>query len=544
MLRFLALALLAALAAPHTASALESAAATSPHGSATLVSEADSFKPGQPLRLGLHLHIAPGWHTYWLNPGDAGAPPTIDITGATAGPIAYPTPQREQDGPFTSFVYLNEVTLPFTVTPPPGAAGPLHLTAHATWLVCEKICVPEEASFALALPPGNAAPGANAGLFRDADAATPRPSPFPAQVAADGTLRLEAPGVRPVSLYVFPDEAGVIDQALPQSFTTDAGGLSVHLKPLAKTGFTKPFAGVMTLTDQAGRTEALHVAATPTTALPAGGTAAPAMPHLADALLLAFLGGLVLNLMPCVLPVLAMKALAMARLSGAARGRIRHESLLYTAGVLVAFGAIGGITLAVGAAGGAAGWGVQFQSAAFSAGMALLMLAVALNFSGVYEFGAGAAGFGQSLAQRGSFFTGLLAVVVATPCTAPFMATALAAAVALPARRRHGDLFGLGVGARGALCGAGDFPRHGPLAASAPAPGWNGCAMCWPCRCMPRPPSWPGWCGMPPAIPGFSPCWAPVRCWPWPQLLTAATSKAAPRPPCAPVASGRWPWPP
>ena len=163
-------------------------------------------------------------------------------------------------------------------------------------------------------------------------------------------------------------------------------------------------------------------------------------------MLLAFLGGLILNLMPCVLPVLAMKALALVRLSGTAKQHVRREAALYTLGVVSAFAAIGAITLIVGAAGGAAGWGVQFQSAAFTMAMAWLMLGVGLNFTGLFEIGAGAAGIGQGLAERSSFFTGLLAVVVATPCTAPFMATALAAAIALPPFYGMSVFLALGLG--------------------------------------------------------------------------------------------------
>jgi thiol:disulfide interchange protein DsbD len=239
-----------------------------------------------------------------------------------------------------------------------------------------------------------------------------------------------------------PDEAGIIDQGARQDFASDPAGLTLHLKPIAKLDRAKTLGGVLLLTDQGGRTEALTIAAKP------GGTPLPA-PHrvgLIEALALAFLGGLVLNLMPCVLPVLAMKALALARLSGAAKLHVRREAALYTAGVLAAFGLIGAVTLAVGAAGGATGWGVQFQSVTFTAAMALLMLGVGLNFAGVFEIGAGAAGVGQSLAQRGSFFTGLLAVVVATPCTAPFMATALAAAVALPPVYGMAVFLALGLG--------------------------------------------------------------------------------------------------
>jgi thiol:disulfide interchange protein DsbD len=437
MIRLLTLLL---LFVPLSARALESAPATTAHTTATLVTESDTYLPGQPFRVGLRLKIAPGWHTYWSNPGDAGAPPTLDITGATAGPIVYPTPTHEQDPPFTSFVYLDDVLLPVTVTPPSGG-GTLHLQAHGTWLVCQKVCVPEEAAFTLDVPPGSGAKGAQAGAFAAADAASPRPSPFTAHIAADGTLRLDAPGVAPAAVYFFPADAGVIDQGAAQPFSTDAEGLTVHLKPLGKLDAAKPLQGVLTLTDRMGHAEALQISA-----LAGGKASAPASTGVLHALALAFLGGLILNLMPCVLPVLAMKALALAKLSGAERRRIRVESLLYTAGVLTAFAAIGGAILVAGALGAAAGWGAQFQSAWFCAAMALVMLAIGLNFSGLFEVGAGVAGFGQSLAARGSFFTGLLAVVVATPCTAPFMATALAAAVALPPVDGMAIFLALGLG--------------------------------------------------------------------------------------------------
>ncbi len=425
---------------PFSAHALESTPVKSDHTTASLVTEADSFAPGKTLRVGLRLKMQPGWHTYWENPGDAGAPPTLDVTGATAGPIQYPTPLHTTDGPFTSFVYLDQVLLPVAVTPPAGAAS-LHLQAHGTWLVCEKVCVPEEASFTLDLPRGSGTPGADAGAFAATDAASPRPSPFAAHFAADGTLRLEAAGVTPKAVYFFPAEAGVIDQGAPQPFTVDASGVSVHLKPLKALDTGKPLAGVLMLTDQGGQTEALAVRAT------AGGVAAvPAGPGLLEALGLAFLGGLILNLMPCVLPVLAMKALALARLGGAARAKIRAEAGLYTVGVLTAFGAIGAVTLAVAASGGAGGWGVQFQSTAFTGAMAWLMLAIGLNFSGLYEIGVSVTGVGGSLAARSSFFTGLLAVVLATPCTAPFMATALAAAAVLPPVEGFAIFLALGAG--------------------------------------------------------------------------------------------------
>jgi thiol:disulfide interchange protein len=433
--------LLALLLTPCAAHALETPPVTTRHTQASIVTEADTTSPSHALRLGLNLRIQPGWHTYWQNPGDAGAAPTLDVTGARAGAIAYPTPQKLQDGPFTSYAYTDHVLLPVTIAP---GAAPLHLTVNATWLVCEKLCVPEDASFTLDIPAGTGAPGAQAALFADADAHTPRPSPFPASIASDGTLTLRAPGIAPVQALFLPGEPGIIDQGARQDFAAGPSGLTIHLKPVQKLDPGKALAGVLLLTDQSGRTEALRIDAAPGGI--AGAPRSPVATGLAEALVLAFLGGLVLNLMPCVLPVLAMKAMALARLSGAARGHIRREAALYTAGVLAAFATIGGITLAVGAAGGEAGWGVQFQSATFTAAMALLMLGVGLNFTGMFEIGAGAAGFGQSLAQRSSFFTGLLAVIVATPCTAPFMATALAAAVALPPAYGMAVFLALGMG--------------------------------------------------------------------------------------------------
>jgi thiol:disulfide interchange protein/DsbC/DsbD-like thiol-disulfide interchange protein len=452
---------LALLFAPVAARAVESAPVTASHSTASLVSEADSVAAGRALRVGLRLKIEDGWHTYWVNPGDAGDTASLEVTGAQAGALAFPAPERVVDGGFTSFVLTHEVLLPAVVAHP--GAGPLHLSAHATWLVCAKVCVPQEGQFALDLPAGTGAPGVDAGAFKVADAAVPRVSPFVARVSADGRLRLEAPGVAPRSVWFFPNEPGVIDHGAAQPFSVDAGGVAVKLSPVK--ALAGPLGGVLELVDQGGRMEALQVVAAPGAVAAAGGA-----PGLARVLGLAFLGGLILNLMPCVLPVLAMKALALSRLSGAARGRIREEAGLYTLGVLVAFAVIGGVTLAAKAAGASAGWGVQFQSPLFAGAMAWLMLAIGLNFSGLYEIGVGLTGVGGGLAARSSFFTGLLAVVLATPCTAPFMATALAATLVLPAAAAMAVFLALGAG------------LAAPYALLAVAPGLAGM--------LPRPGAW------------------------------------------------------
>ncbi len=430
------IAALLALLAAGPAAASESAAVTNARGTATLVSESDSIVADKPFRIGLHLKLVPGWHTYWSNPGDAGAAPTLEVAGAKAGPIQYPAPELLHEGPFTSFAYTGEVLLPVTATADKAAA----ITAHATWLVCATVCVPEDATFHLDLPVGTGAAGAQAALFQAADARVPRASPFAAHVTPGGVLWLDAPHLSLRTAQFFPAEAGVIEQGAKQVLHVSAERVSLALRPV-KTPMTS-LAGVLVLTDTGGQTEALTVAATGG-ALPQDRVAGPG---LLEALVLAFAGGLILNLMPCVLPILAIKALSLARLSGVARAHVRREAAFYTLGVVAAFCAIGGLTLAARAAGGAAGWGVQFQSAVFTTATGWLLFAIGLNLSGVFLVGGQMAGAGQRLASRGSFFTGLLAVVVATPCTAPFMGAALAAALAMPAVEGMAIFVALGLG--------------------------------------------------------------------------------------------------
>ena len=467
------LAAVAMLLAP-SAHARESAAVTSPRMTATLVSDTDAAAPGTPLQVGLRLRIAPGWHTYWQNPGDAGAPPELTLTlpeGVSAGPIQWPTPRRMAEGPLMTYGYTGEVLLPLTITP--GAlmprTGPLRIEAVANWLVCERICVPEEGRFTLDLPPGAPAPSAEAPLFAAAAASVPRPSPFEARIAPDGTLSLAGAGLSPATVrdaWFFPAAADAIEPAAPQTLAVQEGRVALALKTAPGFNKTASLAGVVVLQDSGGQESALQVDAAP------GPAAAPAAPLL-QTLLLAALGGLILNLMPCVFPVLAMKAMGIARMSGAERGAVRAHALFYTAGVLLAFGALGALLAGARAAGGAAGWGFQFQSPVFVAALAWVLFGVGLNLSGVFGVGARLAGAGQGLAAQGghagSFFTGLLAVLVATPCTAPFMGAAVAAALAAPPAVTVAVFLAMGLGlaapyvALALLPGAARLlPRPGP----------------------------------------------------------------------------------
>jgi thiol:disulfide interchange protein DsbD len=412
------------LLAANPAHALESAPVSSKRAIATLVTDTDAIQPGTPFRVGLRLRMADGWHTYWKNPGDAGVPPDLTIDGVTQSPIDWPTPRRVAEGPIMTYAYTGEVLLPVTVTASTGT-----IKAHAQWLVCKDICVPEEGDFSLNLPIGAPAPSAQAPLFAAHDRTVPRPSPWTARISPDGSLFVQGPELSTATVtdaWFIPDEPGHIHDDAAQPLSVRAGGFTLALKPTKEFDPAKNLSGVLSVRDRTGMQTDVVVNALP------GPAPAPAIPPLSQILVFAFLGGLILNLMPCVFPILAMKAVALARHAG----RGHAHALSYTAGVLVTFVALAGALLAAREAGTAAGWGFQFSSPVFVAAMAWLLFGVGLNLSGVFQVGGGLTGAGSGLADRhgiaGSFFTGLLAVLVATPCTAPFMGVAVAAGLAAP----------------------------------------------------------------------------------------------------------------
>jgi thiol:disulfide interchange protein len=424
MKRLLTAALLMMVAA-FPAWALESAPVSSKRAVATLVTDTDAMQPGKPFRVGLRLRMADGWHTYWKNPGDAGVPPELTIEGATQSPIDWPTPRRVAEGAVMTYAYTGEVLLPVTVTAATGATK-----AHAQWLVCKDICVPEEGDFSFNLPQGTPGPSAQTGLFVEHDRAVPRPSPWTARISPDGTLFVQGPELTTATVtdaWFIPDQPDRIQDDAAQPLSVRAGGFTLALKRAKGFDAASNLSGVLSVRDRAGMQADVVVSAVP------GQPPSPAMPPLSQILVFAFLGGLILNLMPCVFPILAMKAVALARHAGRGHG----HAVSYTAGVLLTFVALAGALLAARAAGTAAGWGFQFSSPVFVAAMTWLLFAVGLNLSGVFEVGGGLSGTGSGLASRhgvvGSFFTGLLAVLVATPCTAPFMGVAVAAGLAAPA---------------------------------------------------------------------------------------------------------------
>ncbi|HXP03320.1 MAG TPA: protein-disulfide reductase DsbD domain-containing protein [Stellaceae bacterium] len=406
-----------------------------------LLAEQTAPAPGSTWWLDLHLAVAPGWHTYWRNPGDAGEPTTIDWTlppGFSAGPIEWPIPERIAVDTITSYGYRGSTDLLIPVSVPATLAdGASRLAADVKFLVCRDICIPGETIVALTLAGGAASPSdpTVAARFAAARARLPQPAPFATRFAVeahDFRLIVPAPalaGLRDPTASFFPDDENVIANS-PATVAPRGGELELVLAKSTSPAAAAPttLSGVLVLRGADGEERGYQIGATPAPSSVAT--------HLGwwQALVFAFAGGLILNLMPCVFPILSLKLLSLATSDPAAR---HHHGLAYTAGVLVSFSALGGALLALRAGGTAVGWGFQLQSPAVVALLAYLMLAMGLSLSGVAEFGVGFAGIGDRLAGRGgllgAFFTGVLASVVASPCTAPFMAGALGAAVIAPA---------------------------------------------------------------------------------------------------------------
>lgn len=424
---------------------------------AELVSMSAWATPGSTLMLAVRQDIEPGWHTYWRNPGDSGGATTLDWrlpAGFTAGEIVWPLPERQRLGELMNYGYSGVVYLPVPVQVPADAAPGSRqtFTVTALFLVCSaEMCVPDELELSLALPvaPGAATDTEHAGPIRKVLETSPRPAPISARITVgeDGRPVLTAAGTElegVTQAWFFPFEGGVLDHAAEQTGTRGPDGVALTLTAGRGFGPTAvPMTGVLD-TDRG----AFEITAQPGETLPGtsgGGALIPegettggsASVGALAALGLALIGGLILNLMPCVFPVLAMKAASLAATAHDAP-RARRDGLSFLAGVLFAFVALGGALLALRAAGQAVGWGFQLQSPGVMAGLTLLMLAVGLNLSGVFHVGAGlqaAAGSGplsRLPGGVGAFFTGVLAVVVAAPCTAPFMAFALGAALVMP----------------------------------------------------------------------------------------------------------------
>ena len=437
------------------------------HVEAELVSAATALQPGMPLTVALRLKMDPGWHTYWQNPGDSGLPPTLAWRlppGLTAGAIQWPPPRALPIGPLVNYGYEGEVLLlaDIAVAPAFASAGPATLRARADWLVCKEVCIPEGADLALSLPvASSAAPDPHWG---EAIARTRASLPQPLEgwnVVATGhgqqielALAPVAPESDPGDLHLFPFTEGKIEASVPQTLVRDGATLKLTL-PVAsqRVGDFTRVAGVLTATHGFDQRRAVSIDVPLNGAVIAGpsvdaaaGVATPSASGRANdgaegnlslglALIFALLGGLLLNLMPCVFPVLSLKVLGFAA-HGDDRSAMRRHGVSFAGGVVASFWLLAGLLLALRAAGQQLGWGFQLQSPAVVVCLAVLFFFIALNLSGVFEIGqlvpSAVSGWSARNAYVNDALSGMLAVVVAAPCSAPFMGAAIGWALTTP----------------------------------------------------------------------------------------------------------------
>ncbi|HET9459747.1 MAG TPA: protein-disulfide reductase DsbD domain-containing protein, partial [Sphingomicrobium sp.] len=384
--------------------------------------------PGGEVELAILMRTKPGWHGYWLNPGDAGLPMAVKWQlppGFSVGELRYPVPTRLTIAGLMNYVYERDYAILTRLKVPAGVTGQVPIRASATWLACtDKVCVPERGEFSMDLPVGEGTP--NRARFDEWRRFLPQPLTSLAAFQSTGdTYRLAIPlpdSVRLSDPYVFPINDGVIDYAAPQKFFRDGDRIVVHLKN--RPGDPREFRGVLAIGDGRG----LEFKAV---RRPVGSSGTPIAGLGADALLWAvlgaILGGLLLNLMPCVFPILALKALHLAR-SGGEAGHARRDALAYAAGAILGTGALGVALVAIRAGGSAAGWAFQLQDPRTIMLLLLLATAITANLVGLFQLPA----VGGGTRPAGSFGTGALAAFVATPCAGPFLGAALGTALLLP----------------------------------------------------------------------------------------------------------------
>ena len=423
---------------------------------ASLVSSHDVVPPGGRFHIALRTELDPHWHTYWRNPGDSGEPVHVEwkvSEGVTIGDIHWPLPQTLATGPIINYGFEGTPLFPVEFTVPataePGSV--MIFDADFYYLVCKDVCIPEQGKASLPIKVGSAEIDTRwDGEIKAALAATPKAGKMTGGIKKSGDNVIIGVENIPASAdlsaaHFFPYDQGVLGHSQAQIVTIGKQGLEISTlaEYLWDEDLPETFSGVLAfskngerigqeVTLNVGQTVDIGLAATTT----AGKTAIGGV-TLWTAIIGALIGGLILNLMPCVFPVISIKALSIAKSAHGERAAIKREAWLYTAGVIATFLLLTFILLAFKAGGSEIGWGFQLQSPKVVGVLAVLLFVIGLNLLGLFEFGTGLQNTGSELTQKsgaaGSFFTGALAVVVATPCTAPLMAGAVGYALASPA---------------------------------------------------------------------------------------------------------------
>ena len=470
--RTLIFALAAVVATSSAAQSLPRFGAAEKHVDAELIAATDAIVPGQPLTVGLRLKHEHEWHTYWQVPGDSGLPTQIKWqlpAGFNSGPIAWPHPKRLPVGPLMNFGYEGETLLLTTVQVPADlpVGTPVTLNAKASWLECKDVCIPGDAQVKLTLPvKAQAAPSSSAALFKATQALVPA-AVLTSTASIDANrirLALAPPAGRTLEKFeFFPLEEGRIEAAAPQILKSENGQSAIYLtaaKPIAPD--FKTLKGVVVANGGPGYANGwAHVVQAPMSVgavgAAAGATGAAngsgSSMSLWAALGTALLGGLILNLMPCVFPVLSLKLIGLAQ-HRTHSGPMAAHGVAFAVGVVLSFVLLAALLIGLQQAGSALGWGFQLQTPWVVAALTVLFFAIGLNLLGVFEMtlGTGVANMraADNLASksdwRGSFGTGVLAVIVASPCTAPFMGAALGYAITQPAVIALSVFAALGVG--------------------------------------------------------------------------------------------------
>ena len=433
-------------------SSLPAQAVRSAHTEASLVADKTAFVAGETVAVGLHLKMDSHWHTYWKNPGDSGLPTKIKWTlpeGFTASQIQWPAPYFFDVSGIVSFAYENEVLLITEITAPANLAPGQQITlnAKASWLACKEACIPGRAELSISLPSAQENKLSDlAPLFEATRKTFPKKAEgWASSHRIEGTqlfIELEAPANTPniESARFFPNDSMGFELASPTTWTPTASGYQLTLTLSEEPPEFETLSGVLRLGDSSIELESPSGAIQSTDAQTNDAQSiespTPDDKGLHIYLLWAFLGGIILNAMPCVFPVISLKVLGFVQQANHDRSKVMKHAGMFTLGVLVSFWALAALVVGLQSAGAGVGWGFQLQHPQVVLALILLFTLIAINLFGVFEIGVGLTAAGSNLTAKdgysGSFFSGLLATVVATPCTAPFLAPAIGFAFAQP----------------------------------------------------------------------------------------------------------------